>query len=60
MAEVSVFRYYLELVLSAQWNGYGPIPCDYLDLPTGDQVTPFAVFRLWVWGLSSEEPPRSR
>lgn len=29
MSDVSVFRYFLELSLAAQWGSYGAIPCDY-------------------------------
>jgi hypothetical protein len=29
MSDISVFRYFLELTLDAQWATYGAIPCDY-------------------------------
>jgi ABC-type multidrug transport system ATPase subunit len=30
MAEISVFRYFLELCLQTQWSSYGDIPCDLI------------------------------
>ena len=51
MSEVSVFRYFLELVMTIQWEDYGMIPCDMMEVngnsieicpfPDGDEVLSF-------------------
>uniref|UniRef100_A0A7S2ARV0 ABC transporter domain-containing protein n=1 Tax=Octactis speculum TaxID=3111310 RepID=A0A7S2ARV0_9STRA len=58
MAEITMFRYCLELLMMAQWRGYGSIPCEYLK--AGDvkvEICPFpdgsAVLDFYGFGVST-------
>jgi hypothetical protein len=39
MSDISVFRYFQELCMAAQWGDYGKIPCDVIKAGNGRSVT---------------------